>query len=252
VSSRQTRPHDRRERLSGRLAGRRVLDTVVATETPEGLVLELRPAGLAVRYYAFAIDWVIRIAVIYGAAMVAAFLGGIGMAFWIILVFLLEWFYPVAFELASGGATPGKRALGLRVVMDNGLPVTAAASMTRNLLRVADFLPLGYAAAIVCLLLRSDCKRLGDLASGTLVVHQPRAERRAALENVPLVAPVRPLAPADQAALIALASRASTLTVARLDELAALAAPVSGDDARSGPDVTQRVLGVAQWVLGRR
>jgi hypothetical protein len=124
--------------------------------------------------------------------------------------------------------------------------------MTRNLLRVADFLPLGYAAAIVCLLLRSDCKRLGDLASGTLVVHQPRAERRAALENVPLVAPVRPLAPADQAALIALASRASTLTVARLDELAALAAPVSGDDARSGPDVTQRVLGVAQWVLGRR
>ena len=215
-------------------------------------MLELRPAGLAVRYYAFALDWVIRIAVIYGAAMVAAFLGGIGTAFWIILVFVLEWFYPVAFELASAGATPGKRAFGLRVVMDNGLPVTAAASMTRNLLRVADFLPLGYAAAIVCLLVRGDCKRLGDLAAGTLVVHQPRAERRTALENVPLVMPARPLAPADQAALIALASRASTLTVARLDELAALAAPVSGDASRSGPEVTQRVLGVAQWVLGRR
>jgi hypothetical protein len=132
------------------------------------------------------------------------------------------------------------------------LPVTAAASMTRNLLRGADFLPLAYAGGIVCLLLRADGTRLGDLAAGTLVVHQPRAERRAALENVPVVAPVRPLAPEDQAALIALASRASTLTSARLDELAALAAPVAGDARRASPEVTQRVLGVAQWVLGRR
>ena len=215
-------------------------------------MLELRPAGLAVRYYAFALDWVIRLSVIYGAAMVASVLGGIGMAFWIILIFALDWFYPVVFELSASGATPGKRVFGLRVVMDNGLPVTAAASMTRNLLRVADFLPLGYAAAIICLLLRADGKRLGDLAAGTLVVHQPRAESRAVLDDVPLVAPVRPLAPEDQAALIALATRASTLTSDRLDELAALAAPVSGDARRAGPEVTVRVLGVAQWVLGRR
>jgi uncharacterized RDD family membrane protein YckC len=252
VPPRQDRRHDRSERLSGRRVARRVLDTVVATETPEGIVLELRPAGLAVRYYAFLVDWIIRIAVMYGAAMVTAFLGGIGAAFWIILAFVLEWFYPVAFELSAAGATPGKRIFGLRVVMENGLPVTAAASMTRNLLRVADFLPFGYAAAVVCLLTRSDGKRLGDLAAGTLVVHQPRAERRVPLDDVPLVAPVRPLAPEDQAALIALASRASTLTAERLDELAALAAPVSGDARRAGPDVTLRVLGVAQWVLGRR
>jgi uncharacterized RDD family membrane protein YckC len=252
VSPRQDRRYGRRERLNGRHGERRGLDTVVATETPEGIVLELRPAGLAVRYYAFALDWVIRLAVIYAAAMLSAAFQGIGFAFWIIFVFLLEWFYPVAFELSASGATPGKRALGLRVVMDNGLPVTAAASMTRNLLRVADFLPLGYAGAIVCVLLRADGKRLGDLAAGTLVVHQPRAERRVALEEVPAVAPVRPLAPEDQAALIALASRASTLTSARLDELAALAAPIAGGARHASPEVTQRVLGVAQWVLGRR
>jgi uncharacterized RDD family membrane protein YckC len=225
---------------------------VVATETPEGIVLELRPAGLAVRYYAFALDWAIRLAVIYAAAFAAALLGGIGTAFWIILVFALEWFYPVVFELSASGATPGKRAFGLKVVMDNGLPVTAAASMTRNLLRVADFLPLGYAGGVLCLLLRPDGKRLGDLAAGTLVVHQPRAESRAALDKVPVLAPARPLAPEDQAALIALAGRASTLTAERLDELAALAAAVSGDERRAGRDVTIRVLGVAQWVLGRR
>jgi hypothetical protein len=66
------------------------------------------------------------------------------------------------------------------------------------------------------------------------------------------VAPAIALAPAEQAALVALAARVPTLTIERLDELAALAAPVSGDSGRTGPDVTRRVLGVAQWVLGRR
>ncbi len=56
----------------------------------------------------------------------------------------------------------------------------------------------------------------------------------------------------DQAAVVALAARAPQLTVERLDELAALAAAVSGDLGHSGPEVTQRVLGVAQWALGRR
>jgi hypothetical protein len=64
--------------------------------------------------------------------------------------------------------------------------------------------------------------------------------------------PVRPLAPEDQAALVALAARAPRLTPARLDELAALAAVVAGNDGQAGPVVTRRVLGVAQWVLGRR
>jgi uncharacterized RDD family membrane protein YckC len=229
-----------------------MLDTVVAAETPEGILLELRPAGLSARFYAFAIDGVIRLAVIYAAAIGLALMGGIGVAIWLILIFALEWFYPVVFELMPGGATPGKRVFELRVVMDTGLPVTAAASVTRNLLRTADFLPFGYGFAIVSVLLRSDCKRLGDIAAGTIVVHQPRTAPRIALDSVPPVVPVAPLAPEDQAALIALAARAPRLTGERLDELAALAAVVSGDAGRRGPEVTRRVLGVAQWALGRR
>jgi uncharacterized RDD family membrane protein YckC len=229
-----------------------VLDTVVATETPEGILLELRPAGLSARYCAFVLDWGIRLAVIFAAAVASGFIGGIGVAFWIILVFALEWFYPVVFELTASGATPGKRVLGLKVVMDNGLPVTVAASMTRNLLRVADFLPFGYGFAVLCLLFRGDSKRLGDIAAATLVVHERRAERRVVFEELPPLAPARPLAPADQAALVALAARASTLTAERLDELAALAATVSGDSGQRGHAVTLRVLGVAHWLLGRR
>ena len=158
----------------------------------------------------------------------------------------------MVFELTRLGATPGKRIFGLKVVMDNGLPVTPAASLTRNLLRVADFLPFVYGFAIVSMLMRRDCKRLGDIAAATLVVHEPRPAPQPGLADVPPLAPARPLAPADQAALIALAARAPRLTAGRLDELAALAASVSGDAGRSGPRVTRRVLGVAQWLLGRR
>jgi uncharacterized RDD family membrane protein YckC len=229
-----------------------MLDTVVAAETPEGIILELHPAGLPARFYAFVLDWLIRLVILYGCAIVARILGGIGVAFWIVLLFLLEWFYPIAFELGRSGATPGKKAFGLKVVMDNGLPITPAASFTRNLLRAADFLPFGYGFAIVSMLLRQDCKRLGDIGAATLVVHQPQAAPRITLEKVEPVVPVRPLAPRDQAALVALAARAPTLTGERLDELAALAASVSGDQGHAGGAVTHRVLGVAQWLMGRR
>jgi len=229
-----------------------VLDTVVVAETPEGILLELRPAGLSARFYAFLLDWMIRLAILYGTAMTAAFMGGIGFALFLNLFFALEWFYPVVFELMPSGATPGKRAFGLKVVMDDGLPVTPAASFTRNLLRAADFLPLGYGFAIVCLLTRRDCKRLGDIAAATMVVHEPRPVPRIALDDVPPLVPAVALTPADQAAVVALAARAPRLTEERLDEIAGLAAVVSGDAGRSGPEVTRRVLGVAQWILGRR
>ena len=230
------------------------LDTVVTAETPEGILLELRPAGLSSRFYAFLVDWLIRLAIIYAFLLVVGLLrmGGFGLALSAILLFALEWFYPVLFELGRSGSTPGKRVFGLRVVMDNGLPVTPGASLTRNLLRVADFLPAMFGFAIVSMLVRKDCKRLGDIAAATLVVHDSRRAPKIELHQVEPIPPARPVSAADQSAVIALAARAPTLTAERLDELAALAAPVSGDDGRSGPEVTRRVLGVAMWLLGRR
>ena len=231
---------------------RDVLDTVVAAETPEGILLELRPAGLSVRFYAFLLDWLIRLVIAYAAAIATLVTGAFGVAFWLVFYFLLEWFYPVAFELSRSGATPGKSIVGIKVVMDNGLPVTPAASFTRNLLRVADFLPFMFGAAIVSMLLRRDSKRLGDLAAATIVVHQPQRPPKVKLEGVAPVTPAVPLAAEDQAAIVALAARAPTLTAERLDELAALASTVSGDAGKAGPNVTRRVLGVAQWAMGKR
>jgi uncharacterized RDD family membrane protein YckC len=229
-----------------------ILDTVVATETPEGIVLELRPAGVSARFYAFLLDLVFRGIALNVLVFPLSLLGGMGTGALLIAAFALEWLYPVFFELTRSGATPGKRVFNLRVVMDNGLPITPAAAIARNLLRTADFLPFLYAFAAVAMLARRDCKRLGDLAAATLVVYEPRSLSGAAFAEVPAVAPARPLTAEDQAAIVALAARAPLLTVERLDELAALAAAVSGDRGRSGTQVTARVLGVAQWVLGRR
>ena len=87
-----------------------VLDTVVSAETPEGIGIELRPAGLSSRCFAYLLDLLIRLGVVYAVAMVVAIMGRFGLGLLMILAFALEWFYPVAFELSRWGATPGKRA----------------------------------------------------------------------------------------------------------------------------------------------
>src|SRR5271170_6886402 len=107
------------------------LDTVQSVETPEGVLLELSPAGLPARLFAYLLDFGIRLALMSVVGRLAT-LGGIGVALWPISAFLLEWLYPVVFELSASGATPGKRVFGLTVLMDDGLPVTLAASVTRN------------------------------------------------------------------------------------------------------------------------
>lgn len=228
------------------------LDTLVHAETPEGILLDLRPAGLAARGAAFLVDFVIRQIIWVTCVTVLLRARGMGIAAAFVLLFALEWLYPVCFELSRWGATPGKLIFRLQVVMDSGLPVTPAASLTRNLLRAADFLPVLYGAAVASMLLRPDFKRLGDLAAATLVVHRAPKPVKPPPSSVRPMAPAIPVAPADQAAVMALAVRAPRLTPARLDELAAIAGRVSGDEGRSGPAVTARVLGVAQWFLGRR
>jgi uncharacterized RDD family membrane protein YckC len=227
------------------------LDTLYTAETPEGIALSLRPAGVVSRFYAFLIDLAVRGAILFAGAIVLSLLGRMGGGMFLVLLFGLEWFYPVVFELMRAGATPGKKAMGLRVVMDSGLPVTPAASLLRNLLRAADFMPVGYAFGFACMLLRADFKRIGDLAAATLVIHANPVSLHGALPPALPAAPARSLSPREQAAVIAWAGRSARITAARLDELAQLATPVIAAGA-GAKDATLRLLGVAQWLLGKR
>jgi hypothetical protein len=137
--------------------------------------------------------------------------------------------------------------------MDSGLPVTPAASLLRNLLRAADFLPLVWGLGLASMLMRADFKRLGDIAAGTLVVHAQRPTLHGAVPEAVPAAPARALSPRAQAAVIAWAGRATRITEARLAELAQLAAPATGASERTPPrQAVLQLLAVAHWLLGKR
>ena len=122
-----------------------MLDTYREIETPEGVELHLRAAGPVARALAYSIDLLLRGVVMFVLSIVLSVTGRFGMGVFMIVIFLMEWFYPVLFEVYRNGETPGKRLFGLRVVNDNGTPVGWGPSLVRNLLRAVDFMPAFYA-----------------------------------------------------------------------------------------------------------
>ena len=226
-----------------------MLDTYREIETPEGVELHLRAAGTVSRALAFSIDFSVRVLIYILLSIVLAFAGRMGKGIFLIAFFLLEWFYPVLFEMYWNGETPGKRMFGLRVLNDNGTPVGWGASLVRNLLRAVDFLPLLYCFGLVSMLISRDFKRLGDLAAGTVVVYHERATRVAPIPDLPAIAPPLGLSVVEQRALITFAERSQRLTEVRAEELADLLAPVTGMQGRAG---AQRLYQMANWLVGKR
>jgi uncharacterized RDD family membrane protein YckC len=233
-----------------------VIDTYRAIETPEGVELRLRVAGPPARVLAWAIDVVIRLLGYTVLWIPLAFLGLVGIGLFLLVLFLGEWFYPVLFEIYAHGATPGKKLVGLAVVHDDGTPVGWSGALLRNLLRVVDALPLipgpylpTYGFGLLTMLVHPQFKRLGDLAAGTVVIHEEQAALvLRAGEATPLPPPV-PLEPDEQRAILAFAERMPLWGPARAEELAGLAAPLV--DAR-GPLAVERLAGIANWLVGRR
>jgi uncharacterized membrane protein SpoIIM required for sporulation/uncharacterized RDD family membrane protein YckC len=149
-------------------------------ETPEHVVLSFELAGLGTRAAAAVIDLAIL-----SAAYVVVFLfsiaaglstswnagaGSWGVALVVLVASLGFFLYYSLFEALWDGRTPGKRALGIRVVQDTGRPLTANAATVRNLVRLIDFFGLGPLPGIAFVFFHPAHKRLGDLAAGTIVV----------------------------------------------------------------------------------
>ncbi|MCG8427271.1 MAG: RDD family protein [Chromatiales bacterium] len=223
-------------------------DTVRNHETPEGIRLELKLAGPVVRACAWAIDMLIRGVMYALIAGVFSYFGGIGTAVILISFFLIEWFYPVIFEVLSG-ATPGKKAMGLVVIHDNGTPISFVSSVIRNLLRAADFLPLLYAVGLLSMLLSRDFQRLGDLAAGTLVVYREQAQERGKLPEAPSKPPPRELDVDELRELIMFAERSPKLTQERQVELASQLRSVTQKEGAAG---VKEIFSYANWLTRGR
>lgn len=228
-----------------------MLDTIKSVETPEGIELTLRPAGPVPRALAWGLDLALRFVLYLGMLMALAPFGGPGMGIFLVVLFLLEWLYPVLFEVLWHGQTPGKRALGLRVLRVDGTPVGWGASLLRSLLMAADFLPAAYAAGLASMLLERDSRRLGDLAAGTLVVYVEERLDAAARTPDPCAPEPAPVALSleEQQALASFGERAGGLSPERSRELADLLQPLTGASGTAG---LARLRGIAAFVTGGR
>ena len=227
-----------------------MLDTSRRISTPEGIELELRLAGPVPRALAWALDLLLRLALLLLLSIVLGALGKFGWGIFYIAWFLLEWLFPAWCEAFWRGATPGKRALGLIVLHDDGTPVRWPAALARNLLRAIDFLPIAYGFGLATMLLNDEFKRLGDLAAGTIVVYRDDAAEIARIPQAPpIVAPV-PLTLVEQRAIVDFAERSPALTEERAHELAEIPSRLTG--AREGEAATRQLLGIANYLVGRR
>lgn len=225
------------------------LDTVREVYTPEGVALRLPAAGPVPRAMAWLIDTAVRWGILLVLSILVRVMGEAGYGLYLIAYFLVFWGYPILCEVLFDGQTPGKRALELRVIADDGAPVGWLGSIVRNLLRTVDFLPVGYGVGLVASYADPWGRRLGDMVGKTMVIHAPRDRQTLRPPAEGAHAPLQPLQPQEQAAVIAFSERAATLTQERREELAGIAAPVVGIGGALG---VLRLQAVANWLLGRR
>jgi uncharacterized RDD family membrane protein YckC len=176
--------------------------------TPEGAALNLRIASAGERAGAFLLDFAIQIVsiilVILGISIIA---GSMGMRGWqvagavaTVIIFFIRNFYFIFFEIGRRAATPGKRALGLRVAARNGGRLKSNAVIVRNFMRELEvFVPLSVLASFLFIdsqisawinlallvwsgifllfpLFNREKMRAGDLIAGTIVVHAPKVQ----------------------------------------------------------------------------
>jgi uncharacterized RDD family membrane protein YckC len=230
------------------------IDTRYTVNTPEGVSLELSPAGPSIRFWAWFLDILIRTAInalIFG--VLGGFLGKTGLGISLILAFLLEWFYPVFFEIRRKGQTPGKNAMNIYVAHEDGTPISLPASIIRNLIRFVDFLPFAYGFGLMSMLLNQRFKRLGDLVAGTVVLHKnsTRKESHSDQENIAAIRPPLAFSLKEQQNIINFSQRRKNLSEARADELALLAGEWMENGQDKATSSAEYLSGIAAWLEGK-
>lgn len=225
------------------------IDTLHRVETPENIALQAESAGLISRVLAFLVDLGIRTFVMAALGLASLFMDGMGQGVFLLGWFLLNWLYPVFFEVLGNGSTPGKKALGIRVVHLDLSPVGWNASLTRNLLRTVDFLPTGYVLGVFTMCMNDRFQRLGDLAAGTLVVYAGTSEQEGELPDVRPTSTPLALDIDEQQVLTAFARRSALLSESRRAELASILEPLTPKSAQHPVAYWQ---GVGVSLVGRK
>ena len=161
-------------------------------ETPERVPLAFALASIGNRFLAVAIDHFIQYLSIFIIVWAFYNLSGVGgattadtvfqempkwtIAILILIIFVLFTGYFVLFEWLWDGQTPGKRLLKLRVIREDGRPITLWEALARNLLRIFDAVPgfvlPVYSVGLIVIFLSSRDQRVGDMFAGTVVIRE--------------------------------------------------------------------------------
>jgi len=168
-------------------------------ETPERVPLEFGLASIGNRFLAVSIDHFIQYVSIFLIAWIVLGISGYSssalsdtadallsempkctLAMLIVGLFLIFAGYFIVFEWIWNGQTPGKRLLKLRVIREDGRPLTLWEAITRNLLRICDAVPgfilPVYSVGLIVIFLSSRDQRVGDIFAGTVVVRERTEE----------------------------------------------------------------------------
>ncbi|MCL1927598.1 MAG: RDD family protein [Treponema sp.] len=181
-----------------------------------------------------------------------------GLWIFLLLYFVLDWFYHVFFDIFFRGQSPGKRILGLRVVQNDGSPVSAGASFIRNLLRFVDGYIGLYIIAFLTASVSKAFRRPGDWAAGTLVIYTwqsqipEQSNKTNWLSGIEPILPKRALSFEEKQGILMFARRYPLLGEARADEIAGpLAASL-----QNTPEIVSHgaayLLGIARSFTGDR
>lgn len=180
---------------------RHIIETeeTLIIETPERVQLEFALASIGNRFLAVAIDHFVQYMSIIIIAWVFLSIAGFSsgdvvdtperlfseMPKWTIALLILAIFvifaaYFILFEWLWNGQTPGKRLMKLRVIRDDGRPLTLWEAIGRNLLRICDaapgfVIPI-YSVGLIAIFLNSRDQRVGDIFAGTVVIRERTGE----------------------------------------------------------------------------
>lgn len=176
---------------------RQIIETeeTLIIETPERVQLEFALASIGNRFLAVAIDHFIQYLSIILVAWFFLSIAGYTssdvvdapdklfadapkwtIAILILVLFMIFAGYFILFEWLWNGQTPGKRWMKLRVIRDDGRPLTLWEAIARNLLRICDAVPGFvipiYSIGLIVIFLSNRDQRVGDIFAGTVVIRE--------------------------------------------------------------------------------
>lgn len=165
-------------------------------ETPERVPLEFALASIGNRFLAVVIDHFIQFLSIFLIAWFFLAISGMSpadtgdsllsempkwtVALMVLVLFFIFASYFIFFEWLWNGQTPGKRLLHLRVIREDGRPLTLWEAIARNLMRIGDAVPGFiipiYSVGLIVIFLNNRDQRLGDIFAGTVVIRENAGE----------------------------------------------------------------------------